>query len=103
METLFAVDDDGGNGFVFKVVETILLTLVVLVLVGLFKGVSIGKVSILLVNWLVGEFAETETGGSLLSGEEVAVEVELALNPLSANLDTPLECEDGLRATTVCN
>lgn len=67
-----------------------------------------GKVSMRLerVAGLEGEeearpLAPPEATTSLLvpSGDEVAVEVELALRPLSASRVT--ECEDGRRAMTV--
>lgn len=70
-------------------------------------GVSMGKVSIRLVNcWLDVEPApaeelEAEFVANLLSGDEVAVEVELALRPLSARRAT--ECWPRPLATTVCD
>lgn len=58
-----------------------------------------GKVSMRLISWLLGFMVFTEAGGgNLLSGDEVAVDVELALNPLSASR---LVTECGLLATTV--
>lgn len=45
-----------------------------------------------------GDDADGDGGGNLLSGDEVAVEVELALKPLSASR---LVTECGRRATTV--
>lgn len=53
MKKLLIVDNDSRNSFIFKVAKTILLTFVVVVLVGIFKGVSIEKVSIPLVIWLM--------------------------------------------------